>query len=233
MRVVVEEFPVFTIAIPSAYLLGSVPTGLIVVKVLKGVDIRQQGSGKIGATNVLRTLGWLPAVVVLLADVLKGVAAVLLARLVASGANPTVSDIAQGLAAIMAVAGHNWPVYAGFRGGRGVATSVGTLLVIVPPLAIFSFILGALAILLSDMASIGSLIGTLAAFVVFAALIAFGQISPSYILYAVICAGLVFLQHWDNIQRLLKGEERRLGLRAKAFEWLRRSKAAPTDNSKR
>src|SRR5712691_5730478 len=100
-------------AILIAYLLGAIPSGLLVGKIAKGVDLREFGSGKTGATNALRTLGKLPAALVLLADLLKGIVAILVAHVLTGG-----SLSAECLAGLAAAVGHNWPVYAGFRGGR-------------------------------------------------------------------------------------------------------------------
>src|SRR3990172_3135336 len=106
----------YLVALPMAYLLGSIPFGVIVGKLWGGIDIRTVGSRNSGATNVLRMLGPSPAVLVLAGDLAKGAVAVLIARMVSD------SPLVTSLAASAAVAGHSWPVFAGFRGGRGVAT---------------------------------------------------------------------------------------------------------------
>lgn len=135
-----------------AYLFGSVPAGVLVARTY-GVDLRKVGSGNIGATNVLRALGWGPALVVAFFDVFKGGIAVLVAR--AFG----LSDWMLGGVALMAVLGHNYSVFLRFRGGKGVATSFGTLLFLDPVLALWTFPIGLSVILLTRYVSAGSMTG--------------------------------------------------------------------------
>ena len=135
-----------------AYLFGSIPAGVLVARTY-GVDIRKVGSGNIGATNVLRALGWGPALVVAFFDVFKGGIAVLVAR--AFG----LSDWMLGGVALMAVLGHNYSVFLRFRGGKGVATSFGTLLFLDPALALWTFPIGLSVILLTRYVSAGSMTG--------------------------------------------------------------------------
>ncbi|HLF04069.1 MAG TPA: glycerol-3-phosphate 1-O-acyltransferase PlsY, partial [Dehalococcoidia bacterium] len=190
---------------PLAYLLGSVPWGYVLLRWRRGVDIRQHGSGRTGMSNVLRTGGGKVAALVLVLDLSKGVLAVLLARMVigAEGA-----EVAAGL---LALAGHNWSVFLGFQGGRGIATGLGGLAVMAQvPAAV-----GALSFipvtLLSRYISLGSLSGVLIACLSLLVLTLLGWYSSTYILYAVLAGAIIFWQHRDNIQRLLRGTERRLG----------------------
>jgi glycerol-3-phosphate acyltransferase PlsY len=186
------------------YLLGSIPSGLVAGR-LQGVDLRQRGSGRTGATNALRTLGPALAALVLAADVAKGAMAVALAPLVLEG------PMAQVGAALGAVAGHNWPLFSRFQGGRGVAPALGGQLVMAPWVAMAGLAAFALAILASRYVSLGSLVGTTAtgAILVVQALAQWGP--WEYAVYGVAGATIVVVQHRDNIARLLAGRERRLG----------------------
>lgn len=205
----------------GGYLLGAVPSGLIAGRVIAGLDVRQYGSGKMGATNVARTVGWGPAGIVLLADVLKGVLAVLFARLVV-GPDVAAYPLADGIAGIAALLGHSWPVYVGFRGGRGVATGIGSLLVMAPGVAIIGVLIGVGVILATDVVSLGSVAATTAALVMLLAAIGLGWLPAGYWAYAVIGSSVIIARHGDNIVRVLRGQERRLGLRHRLLAALRR-----------
>ncbi len=117
----------YVLVLPGAYLLGSISWGLILGKLSRGIDVRKHGSGATGAANVLRTLGPRMAALVLVADVSKGTVAVLAAKLL------TGAPLAEALAGILVIAGHNWPIYSRFQGGRGVTKAVGALAVMSPP----------------------------------------------------------------------------------------------------
>lgn len=196
----------FLAAILIAYLLGAIPTGLLVGRLIKGVDLREFGSGKTGATNALRTLGKLPAVLVLLGDLIKGIGAVLLAHLLTNG-NLT----AECLAGLAAAVGHNWPVYAGFRGGRGVVVSYGIFWVICWPAALVSSCVGLSLIAASWIVSLGVLVGTVAGMVAAILVVIGGFFSPWVLLYVVLGTVLIIVRHWDNIERLRAGTERKIG----------------------
>lgn len=186
-----------------AYLFGSVPAGVLVARTY-GVDLRKVGSGNIGATNVLRALGWGPALVVAFFDVFKGGIAVLIAR--AFG----ISDWMLGGVAVAAVLGHNYSVFLGFKGGKGVATSFGTLLFLDPPLALWTLPIGLSVMLLTRYVSAGSMTGGVAATVLALAL---GR--PLWEVGTVLLlALLIFWTHRDNLKRLQAGTERRLGEKA-------------------
>ncbi len=191
------------------YLLGAIPFGLIIGRLTKGIDLREYGSHRTGATNALRTLGTPAAAAVFLLDVAKGVAAVLLARLLFDG-DPLV-EWAAAAAGVAAIVGHNWSVFIGFTGGRGVATSAGALgamsiwtLLIVAPIVV-------LVIWRSRFVSLGSVTGALAAPVITAVLAAIGASTVQAIAYALASGLLVTVAHADNIGRLRAGTERRIG----------------------
>lgn len=188
-----------------AYLFGSVPAGVLVGRAY-GVDLRKVGSGNIGATNALRALGPGPALVVALFDAFKGGVAVGLARALG------LEGPALGGVALAAVLGHNYSLFLGFKGGKGVATSFGTLLFLDPVLAAYVFPLGVGTMLITRYVSAGSMLGGMAAVVLALAL---GR--PLWeVLTVASMALLIFWTHRENLKRLRAGTERRLGEREKA-----------------
>jgi glycerol-3-phosphate acyltransferase PlsY len=197
--------------IAGSYLLGSIPSGLVLGK-LKGVDVRQYGSGKTGTTNVLRTVGKKYAVIALVADVLKGVIAVLIGGYVIGS---PAGEMAAGLAAI---AGHNWSVFIKFQGGRGVATSVGGVLPMEPLAAAAGIGVFVLVIALTRYVSLGSMMGTLGAVALVATLVAVDRVPVEYVIYVSVAFALIVIQHKANLTRLLSGTENRLGQKAKKLE---------------
>lgn len=187
------------------YLLGSIPFGLIVGYVWTGRDIRQRGSGKTGVTNVLRTAGRAPASLVLVGDVLKGLAPALVGRLVFD------SYGAAAVGAGAAIVGHVWPVFAGFRGGRGVATSFGGVLAMAPLIGLLLPVIGALIVLPTRYVSLMSVVGTpIAAGIILVAALA-GWVPSSIAWYGLFATALILYMHLPNIRRLLAGTEPRLG----------------------
>jgi len=215
------------------YLWGSIPAGYWMGKLLKGkdFDIRAYGSHKIGATNVLRTLGRVPALIVLVFDLFKGIGPTLIATLVpifyGAGWGPTVA----GLAALI---GHIYPVFIGFKGGRGVLTGAGALLVISPLTFFISFVTLAIAILTSRYVSLGSIVGSLTTIICgilfyFIGLLNpafFGKVTLAQLVFLVIGPALVIIVHYDNIGRLLSGTERKLGQKVAVEEG-----TSPTNSS--
>ena len=194
----------FAAVVVGSYLIGSIPCGLVLGK-LRGVDLRAYGSGKIGTANVLRTLGPRYAVVALIADMLKGVIAVVLATYILG---TPVGEMAAGFAAI---AGHNWSVFIRFQGGRGVATSVGGLFVMAPVVAASGFAIFIITAAASRYVSLGSMLGGLSALALMAAFIALDKAPAEHLIYVGVAAALIVLQHRDNIARLLSGSESKLG----------------------
>lgn len=187
----------YLLIIGLSYLIGSIPNGLIVGKLIKGVDIRQFGSKNIGATNTYRVLGPWPAFWVLVTDIAKGVAGVYIGQAL-SGTPP--AALAGGIAAI---AGHNWSVFLGFSGGRGVATALGVIAVLMPKVTAVVFIVWAVIVYFTRYVSLGSIVGALIA----PPLIwLFGE-RIEYFYFGIVAALFVIVRHRPNIQRLLKGEE--------------------------
>lgn len=191
------------------YLLGAVPFGLIIGRLTRGIDIRQYGSHRTGATNALRTLGTSAAAAVFVLDVAKGVAAVLIARLLFS-ADPLV-EWAAATAGFAAIVGHDWSVFIGFTGGRGVATSAGAL----AAMSVWAILLLAPLVVLviwrTRYVSLGSISGALGAPVITAVLAAAGAATVAAIAYALASGLLVTAAHADNIGRLRAGTERKVG----------------------
>ena len=196
-----------------AYLLGSVPTGYLLVKLFRHEDIRSVGSGNIGATNVLRSGGKGLGAATFLLDVLKGAAAVKLGAYLASILLPNMPfRDAQALAAVCAVLGHMFPVWLHFRGGKGVATGFGVFLVAAPLAALASIALFAIVLLASRYVSLASILGA-ASFPLFAWFLVHGDKPAPYVAAQVFVALLIILKHHQNIRRLLNGTESRFGAR--------------------
>jgi glycerol-3-phosphate acyltransferase PlsY len=202
------------LALLVGYLLGSANTSLIVGK-FYGVDVRKHGSGNAGMTNTLRTLGKLPALLVIIGDLLKGILACVVGYYIfKSGLNAAEPDglkehIALGVLAggTGAVLGHNWPLYFGFKGGKGVLTTFAVILMAAPIQGLILLGIFLVVVALTRYVSLGSI--TAAA--VFPFLTAFMGKEPEYIVFAVFVALLVILRHGSNITRLIKGTENKLG----------------------
>ncbi len=195
----------WVVNITLGYLLGSVPSGLVVGYLWLRRDIREMGSGKTGATNVLRTAGKLPAALVVIGDISKGAVPALVGRFVFD--DPWVA--AAGAAA--AVIGHNWPVFAGFRGGRGVATSFGGILGLAPLFALGFPVAGAVVIALTRYVSLMSIVVTpLAAIAIGAAALA-GVVPAADAAFGLFAVVIIEVMHLPNIRRLLAGTEPKIG----------------------
>lgn len=190
------------------YLCGSIPTGLIVGRLYRGIDVREYGSSSTGATNVLRTLGPVPSLFVAVADFLKGLIAVLLIQRFYRH-----QSWAHALAAFGAAVGHDWPLFAGFRGGKGVLTSLGGLATLHLPTT-YTVVGVALTVLWrTRYVSLASLSGALAAPLILVVATCRQSVPAAYAVYAVVVAVLIVLRHRLNISHLLAGTERRLGER--------------------
>lgn len=205
----------FVAAAVVGYLLGSTPSGVVVGKLFGNVDPRSHGSGKTGATNVLRTLGPGAAALVVLMDVGKGVVAVLLARFVimpmSAGAAVDTRAWADAIAAFCAMLGHNYSIYIHFTGGRGVATGGGAILAINPLVLIPCVIAMVVPIALTRYVSLGSMLGGAAAAITDTLLALTGHDQWAHAVFMITGATFIILAHRDNIQRLTTGTERKLG----------------------
>ena len=193
-----------------AYLLGSIPTGYLAGKLLKGIDIREHGSKSTGATNVLRTLGVWPAALVLLIDVLKGAAAVLLARWLVAAAPADLQGLeswAVCLAGLAAILGHSRSIWLGFSGGKSVATGLGVLLAMSWLVGLGALAIFGIALAISRIVSLSSILAALLANILVLVL-------PHPLPYQlmVLAGGLyVIVRHRTNVRRLLAGTEPKLG----------------------
>jgi glycerol-3-phosphate acyltransferase PlsY len=194
--------------VPMAYLTGSIQWGLIVVMLVQRVDVRSYGSGKTGVTNVLRTAGKGPALLVLLGDASKGMAVVLAARLLTDNAS------LHATVAGTVIAGHVWPVLAGFRGGRGIATGAAAAATLAPVVGLISVAVFTLAVVFTRYVSLGSVLAVGSVMAFFAVALAAEHYPMPYFLFSVTAGSLVVFMHRDNIRLLLRGTERRLGDRA-------------------
>lgn len=209
-----------------SYLVGSIPTSIIVSKALKGIDIRQHGSGNAGGTNVMRVLGWKHGVMVILLDALKGVlAVVVIARLHYGGlpfANVSPFDdftLVQIIAGIAAVIGHIWTVFAGFKGGKGIATALGMLLMIVTIDMLIALGVFFIVVTLSRYVSLGSIMGAISVplamvlreNVFHETITGYGTLLP----FVIAVSLLVIYTHRKNVVRILNGTENKLSFKKK------------------
>jgi len=200
----------------AAYLLGSIPTGYLLVRLFRHQDIRQAGSGNIGATNVLRSGGKGLGAATFLLDMLKGCSAVWLGALLGGLLLPQSSIYnAEALAALVAVLGHVFPVWLRFRGGKGVSTGFGVFLAATPLAALAAISVFFLVILISRYVSLASILGS-ASFPLFAWLFVKGGRPPFFIAVEITVASLIIVKHHQNIRRLLNGTESRLNQRKPA-----------------
>ncbi len=199
-----EIFSYIIIAV-VAYLLGNISTSYIVAKRIAGVDIRTQGSGNAGSTNVLRTLGKRAGAMTFLGDVLKGVIAVLISELTARlvGIDTLLAGY---LAVICVVAGHNWPAVLGFRGGKGVATSLGAMLAVNPVITLMCLAVFILVVAITKYVSLGSVVG-IGCSPIFMIIVK----NKAGLIVALFLTASVIYNHRANIKRLLNGTERKIG----------------------
>lgn len=203
------------------YLLGSIPFGLIVGKLKAKIDIREYGSKRTGGTNVLRTVGRKAFVIVSAGDIAKGALAILLAGLIVGDSQLVIGNIslsvmaARSLAGIAAMLGHIWPVFAGFRGGRGVATFIGGLAALCPVAALFGGEILIIVAGLSGFVSLGSIIGAVGAYTIMIPLTIMYGFPVEYMAYVLIGSVIIILAHRDNIQRLLSGTERKISQKSR------------------
>ena len=209
----------YLLVIAGGYLIGSVPFGFIVGRLFARVDIRKYGSGKIGTTNVMRVAGKKAAAIVFILDMSKGALAVLTAWLLLRGEYQ--ADVgtavwymlrtAPAVAALAAIAGHIWPVFLKFKGGRGVATYYGGMFALCPAVAFFSgqvFLLGAST---TKFMSLASIAGAVASYVIMVPLVFLSGFPWENLLYGAVGSLAIIIMHRDNIVRLINGKERKLG----------------------
>lgn len=204
------------LGIAISYLIGSIPTAYIFGRVLKGIDIRKFGSGNVGATNAMRLLGKGPGISVLVLDALKGfVAVICVGGVVASKAGFISSEIAMILSGVSCIAGHNWTIFLGFKGGKGMATSLGVLLGLSVKIAGLKTVLVTVVFiwlavfLIGRIVSIASILSALALPVL---MLVFKQ-SNALILLSFLLSALVILRHKANLKRIFSGTEPRISFK--------------------
>lgn len=207
-------------AFALAYLLGSIPFGLLAAR-LKGIDIRSTGSGNIGATNVWRVMGWQWGLPTFLCDFGKGLMAVLIAKALAARCVPDAAaddlNYAGIAAAIGCIIGHNFPIWLGFKGGKGVATSLGVIAGMMPIASVVIFAVWGITLKLSRYVSVASIIAALSLPIAVIALLFLGLMHGwANFYFAVAAALMVVLRHVGNIRRLIAGTESRVGERKAA-----------------
>ena len=209
----VAAMSALSIAIGLGYLSGSLPWGLWLGRAMRGVDVRTLGSKNLGATNVYRSLGPAVGVPVLLLDVAKGALPTWLGPgLAACAAFPGGPEWCRLAVAAAAVLGHMFTVFAGFRGGKGVATSAGVLLALSPAAFAASLIVFVVTVALSRYISLGSMLGATACAITLGLTHAGGFRSPTFVFGALLAAAVI-VRHKDNIARLARGEERRFSFK--------------------
>ncbi len=191
----------------TCYLIGSIPPAYILGRILKKTDIREHGSGNVGFTNALRVLGVVPGIITLVIDIAKGFLPIWCIRqygwFVAERFGVPI-DVSMALCGIAVIAGHNWPIYIGFRGGKGVATGCGIFLGMAPLSTLLVVLLWIIVLALTNIVSISSIIAVLALPGVMFLL----HESPVIITIGAVLAIVTVARHHENIKRLIKGEER-------------------------
>ena len=200
---------VLLIGIIIAYLIGSIPTAYIFGKLFKGIDIRKFGSGNVGATNAFRVIGRLPGLIVLALDILKGyVCATYIAAFfmyISPMGRPELYRVLTGMAAI---AGHNWPVFLKFKGGKGVATSAGVVIGLIPKIFWLGFLVWTMVFFVTGYVSLASILASLSVPIL---TLVFGEPIEVVIFLSLLCLVITY-RHKSNIRRLRDGEERRISL---------------------
>ena len=189
------------LVIIGAYLIGSIPFGFLLARFWKGIDIRQHGSGNIGATNVWRTLGKGPGIIVLLLDALKGVTAVLLAKQLGT------TDLVVLAAALAVMMGHSFPLWLGFKGGKIIATGAGAVLAITPVPLLLALLVWVITVALSRYVSLGSILAALSLPI----WVFLFDHDPAIFVFSLLAASFAVWKHRSNIKRLINGTEFRFG----------------------
>ncbi len=203
---------VYIIVAVIAYLLGSISFSVIISKKMAGFDVREKGSGNAGTTNVLRSVGKKAAVITLILDVLKGVLAVLVAYIAGNIVKEGVDKaLLIQIAGLLVIVGHTFPIFFGFKGGKGIATALGVLLITNWNIGLICLVFALVLMALTKMVSLGSI----SAAILFPVLILFMPhtaylVDGNYIIYSILIAVLVVFNHRANVKRLLNGTENKL-----------------------
>lgn len=206
----------YIIIVIIAYLVGSINFSVIISKRMAGFDVREKGSGNAGTTNMLRSIGVKAAVITLLCDILKGVVVILIAILIGNIVDGLDDALLVQLAGIFVIIGHTFPIFFGFKGGKGIATSLGVLLMINWQIGLICLVFALILMAITRMVSVGSI----AAAILFPVLVVFiGQnyIVPvnnwSYLIFSIIIAILVLFNHRENLKRIFTGKENKISFK--------------------
>lgn len=202
-----------------AYLIGSISFSVIISKKMAGFDVREKGSGNAGSTNVLRTVGKKAALITLVCDILKGVVAILIALLAGNIIKGLDNALLVQLAGVFVIIGHTFPIFFKFKGGKGIATSLGVLLIINWQIGLICLVFALLLMALTKMVSVGSI----AAAVLFPVLVLFinqnyivaESSNWSYLIFSIIIALLVIFNHRENLKRIFSGTENKISFKKK------------------
>lgn len=203
---------IYIIVAVIAYLLGSISFSVIISKKMAGFDVREKGSGNAGTTNVLRSVGKKAAVITLIFDVLKGVVAVLVAYIAGNIVKDGIDKaLLIQIAGLLVIVGHTFPIFFGFKGGKGIATALGVLLITNWNIGLICLVFALVLMALTKMVSLGSI----SAAILFPVLILFMPhtaylVDGNYIIYSILIAVLVVFNHRANVKRLLSGTENKL-----------------------
>jgi len=191
----------------AAYIIGSIPTAYIFGRVFKGIDIREYGSGNVGATNVFRVIGKGPGIIVLIIDIIKGF---ICATYLASGflylAPVTRPELYRILVGLSAIAGHNWTLFLKFKGGKGVAASAGVVIGLIPKIFWLGFMVWLITFFITGFVSLSSIVAVISVPIF---TLAFGEPAEIVIFMCILCLIIVY-KHKPNIKRLARGEEKRI-----------------------
>lgn len=190
------------IAIIISYIIGSIPSGFLLTKYVMKKDVRQYGSGNIGATNVARVMGLKSGVLVAVFDILKGYLGVLVGQMIL-GSNLSTAIL---FVAVAAIAGHDWSLFLGFSGGKGVATTFGVILRLYPLAFLIYAVIWITLVFITRYVSLGSILGSMSLPIT----LYFSSFAGRHVFFAVLLSLFVMYTHRENIKRLLKGEENRM-----------------------
>ena len=204
---------IYLIVAIVAYAIGSISFSVIISKKMAGFDVREKGSGNAGSTNMLRSVGKKAALITLICDILKGVVAILLALVVAKINSKLNGAILVQLAAFFVVVGHTFPIFFEFRGGKGVATSLGVILLVNWEIGLICLVFALVLMILTRIVSLGSI----AAAILFPVLTLFINecyiIDGNYIIFGILMAAFITYNHRSNIKRLLEGKENKISFK--------------------
>lgn len=204
---------IYLIVAIIAYAIGSISFSVIISKKMAGFDVREKGSGNAGTTNMLRNVGKKAAALTLLCDALKGVIAIFLAIIIGK-VNPDLNpSILVQIAAIFVVVGHTFPIFFGFRGGKGVATSLGVLLFINWKIGLICLVFGLILIALTQMVSLGSIASAILFPVLTVFIHEYYIVPGNYIIFSIIIGVFIAYNHRSNIKRLLNGTENKISFK--------------------